>query len=95
LCVRGKQEETVATQAVILANKIQVGPNPFFQFIQVDPGVQNAWSELWNAIGQCRYAGRNLGTHDFADLPAGLYFLMIQLDETSPKQTFSVLKVDF
>lgn len=49
-------------------------PNPFHNTIQLK-GDMNQHVALYNALGECVYAGSGIATQDFAKLPAGLYIL--------------------
>lgn len=62
----------------ISKNKIiTITPNPFTDYINVYPKLNNSNCKLMNCFGQLIYSGRTLETQNFSDLPKGIYFLEI------------------
>lgn len=56
---------------------VQVYPNPFRDRLFLKNTSQNTAYQLFNAIGQVVFSGKNLEQQDFSGLPPGIYFLKI------------------
>jgi hypothetical protein len=55
----------------------RVFPNPFTHQLTLQDALGTEQFELWNALGQICWSGRQLADHDFSDLPGGMYFLKV------------------
>ncbi len=55
-----------------------VSPNPFHQYIVLQPDNPELFCQLADALGRVVFAGKNIGRHDFSNLAAGVYFLTVE-----------------
>jgi len=60
---------------------IKVYPNPFIDKIQVQNYDLDLEFGLIDHLGRRGYQGKNIAQRDFSDLPAGMYFLVIDTDK--------------
>lgn len=82
LCVRGYAGETTAVTPVASAD-FRVYPNPFSSRIWVEIKPQEGFEhlptsgsiQLFDALGQLTYSGKDISEKDFSEWPSGIYFL--------------------
>ena len=57
---------------------INIYPNPFTKFIQIENIKANSKVELYNSIGEKIYAGTQIEMQDFSSLTKGIYFVKFE-----------------
>jgi hypothetical protein len=57
---------------------INIYPNPFTKYIQIENIKANTVVELYNSIGDKLYAGTQIELQDFSNLSKGIYFIKLE-----------------
>jgi len=71
-------------------NLVQAFPNPFSDYIRIQPSTNIVNMEMVNAIGQLIWSGKEIANQDFSYLSDGLYFLKVKSNLST--QTVRLIK---
>ena len=77
LLVRGDGKTVTGLADNLKAEKLEVYPNPFTQFIILKNENADVAYELINSIGQVVYSGKLISSTDFSYLNTGIYLLKV------------------